>query len=145
MAQRGRQSNNEGTGTSKKNTPFKYKAKTEETTVQKTRFQATRINQSEENPKTKEKLSKKKQQYMANQRKQNAIPLGNQIKSEIAQINWREKTTTESVKKKLTLQFGFAANPSYSRRHNTSNALADTPTWYYFFRPSHVAFHDFTK
>ena len=55
------------------------------------------------------------------------------------------KNTTESVKKKLRLQFGFVANPSHSSHHNASNALADTPTWYYFSRPSRLAFHDFTK
>ena len=43
------------------------------------------------------------------------------------------------------LQFGFVANPSYSNHHNASNVLADTPTWYYFSRSSHLAFHDCTK
>ena len=43
------------------------------------------------------------------------------------------------------IQFGFVANPSHSNHHNASNVLADTPTWYYFSRPSHLAFHDFTK
>ena len=42
-------------------------------------------------------------------------------------------------------QFGFVANPSHSSRHNASTVLANTPTWYYFSRPSHLAFHDFTK
>ena len=43
------------------------------------------------------------------------------------------------------VQFGFVANPSHSSRHNSSTVLANTPTWYYFSRPSHLAFHDFTK
>ena len=43
------------------------------------------------------------------------------------------------------LQFGFVADPSHSSHHNASNVLANTPTWYYSSRPSHLAFHDFTK
>ena len=91
------------------------------------------------------KSRRKKQRYMARQQKQNAIALTKQIDSETAQINWQETNTTESVKKKLMLQFGFVANPSHSSHHNASNVLANTPTWYYFSRPSHLAFHDFTK
>ena len=82
---------------------------------------------------------------MAKCRKQNAIGLTNQIKSETAHINWQEENATESVKKKLVLQFGFIANPSHSSHHNASNALADTPTWYYFSHSSHLTLHDFTK
>ena len=33
----------------------------------------------------------------------------------------------------------------FSKRHNASITLAKMPTWYYFSRPSNMAFHDFTK
>ena len=88
---------------------------------------------------------RKKQRYMAKQQKQNATIITKQIDSEAEQIHWQETNTTESVKKKLMVQFGFVANPSHSSRHNSSTVLANTPTWYYFSRPSHLAFHDFTK
>ena len=51
----------------------------------------------------------------------------------------------EATTKKLISQFGFAAEPTLSTRHNASITLATTPTWYYFSRPSNLAFHDFTK
>ena len=82
---------------------------------------------------------------MAQQQKQNATIITKQIDSEAEQIHWQETNTTESVKKKLMVQFGFVANPSHSSRHKSSTVLANTPTWYYFSRPSHLAFHDFTK
>ena len=65
-------------------------------------------------------------------RKQNTISLTKQIKSETMQCSWQEKATMESIKKKLILQFGFAADPTLSTCHNASNILATTPTWYYF-------------
>ena len=91
------------------------------------------------------KSRQKQQQYEVKQRKQNTITLAKQIKSETAQCSWQEKTTTESIKKKLMLQFGFVADPTLSTHHNASNTLATTPTWYYFSHPSNLTFHDFTK
>ena len=64
--------------------------------------------------------------------KQNTISLAKQIELETTQCSWQEKTTMESIKKKLILQFGFVADPTLSTHHNTSNTLATTPTWYYF-------------
>ena len=115
-----------------------------EATTQKTLPLATRTLQNEKDPKTKGKPPKK-QRYMAKQQKQNTTIITEQIDSETEQIHWQETNTTESVKKKLMVQFGFVANPSHSSRHNSSTVLANTPTWYYFSRPSHLAFHDFTK
>ena len=36
-------------------------------------------------------------------------------------------------------------DPKKTLLHNASSTLATTPTWYYFARPSHLAFHDFTQ
>ena len=47
--------------------------------------------------------------------------------------------------KKIKQQFGFTADPNKTLLHNASSALAHTPTWYYFSRPSHLVFHDFTQ
>ena len=47
--------------------------------------------------------------------------------------------------KKLVAQFGFAGDPTLSIQHNASINLAKMPTWYYFSRPSNMAFHDFMK
>ena len=46
---------------------------------------------------------------------------------------------------KIKQQFGFIADPNKTLLHNASSALANTPTWYYFSRPSHLTFHDFTQ
>ena len=51
----------------------------------------------------------------------------------------------EATTKKLISQSSFVADPTLSTRHNSSITLATAPTWYYFSRPSNLAFHDLTK
>ena len=60
------------------------------------------------------------------------------------QIDRSEQAAT-TVRDKLKQQFGFVADPNKTLLHNASTTLAHTPTWYYFSRPSHLAFHDFTR
>ena len=60
------------------------------------------------------------------------------------QIDRSEQAAT-TVHDKLKQQFGFVADPNKTLLHNASTTLAHTPTWYYFSRPSHLAFHDFTR
>ena len=88
---------------------------------------------------------RKKQQFQVKKRKQTYIALTKQIESESVQLRWQEKTAKEATTKKLIAQFGFAGDPTLSTRHNASITLAKMPTWYYFSRPSNMAFHDFTK
>ena len=78
------------------------------------------------------KSCQKQQWYQVKKQKQNTIALAKQIESETVQCSWQKKNTTESIKKNLILQFGFVADPTLSTRHNASNTLATTPTWYYF-------------
>ena len=52
---------------------------------------------------------------------------------------------TTTITNKIKQQFGFVADPKKTLLHNASSTLATTPTWYYFSRPSHLAFHDFTQ
>ena len=87
----------------------------------------------------------KQQWYKVKKRKQTSIALAKQIRSESTQCSWQEKTTTEATTKKLISQFGFVTDPTLSTQHNASITLTTTPTWYYFSRPSNLAFHDFTK
>ena len=77
--------------------------------------------------------------------KQTSIAVTKQIISESTQLLWQEKTAKEATAKKLIAQFGFVSDPTLSRGHNASIALAKMPAWYYFSRPSNMAFHDFTK
>ena len=123
---------------------FKNKAKTNETNDKKTRFPAAKINPIDKTPKTKKKPPKTTPVHgKTTKTKQNFPCQTNQIGNRTNQMT--RKNTMESIKKKLTLQFGFVANCSHSSHHNASYILANTPTWYYFSRPSHLAFHDFTK
>ena len=87
----------------------------------------------------------KKQQFQVKKRKQTYIALAKQIESESVQQHWQGKTAKEATKKKLIAQFGFAGDPTLSIRHNASITLAKLQTWYYFSRPSNMAFHDFAK
>ena len=88
---------------------------------------------------------RKKQRFQVKKYKQTSVAVTKQINSESAQLFWQEKTTKEATATKLIAQFGFVGDPTISKRHNTSITLANMPTWYYFSRPSNMAFHDFTK
>ena len=57
----------------------------------------------------------------------------------------RSEQAATTVRDKLKQQFGFVADPNKTVLTNASTTLAHTPTWYYFSRPSHLAFHDFTQ
>ena len=57
----------------------------------------------------------------------------------------RSEQAVTTVHNKLKQQFGFVTDPNKTLLHNSSTTLAHTPTWYYFSRPSHLAFHDFTR
>ena len=57
----------------------------------------------------------------------------------------RSEQAATTARNKLKQQFGFIADPNKTLLHNASSTLAHTPTWYYFSRPSHLAFHDFTR
>ena len=57
----------------------------------------------------------------------------------------RSEQVTTAVTSKIRQQFGFVADPKKTLLHNASSTHANTPTWYYFSRPSHLAFHDFTQ
>ena len=57
----------------------------------------------------------------------------------------RSEQAATTVHNKLKQQFGFVADPNKTLLHNASTTLAHTPTWYYFSRPSHLVFHDFTR
>ena len=57
----------------------------------------------------------------------------------------RSVQVATTITNKIKQQFGFVADPKKTLLHNASSTLATTPTWYYFSRPSHLAFHDFTQ
>ena len=57
----------------------------------------------------------------------------------------RSDQVATPITNKIKQQFGFVADPKKSLLHNASSTLATTPTWYYFSRPSHLAFHNFTQ
>ena len=88
---------------------------------------------------------RKKQRFQAKKYKQTSIPITKQISSESTQLFWQEKTAKEATAKKLIAQFGFVGDPTISKQHNAPITLAKMPIWYYFSRPSNMAFHDFTK
>ena len=65
-------------------------------------------------------------------------------KAESTKIRQAEFQAIEAVEEKIKLTYDFATNPTKTRRHNTMICLADMPPWYYFNKPSHMAFHDLT-
>ena len=85
---------------------------------------------------------RRKQRFQAKKYKQTSVAVTKQINSESAQLFWQEQTTKEATATKRIAQFGFVGDPTISKRHNASITQAKMPTWYYFLRPSNMAFHD---
>ena len=54
-------------------------------------------------------------------------------------------TSSDHSLDQIKTKFRFVANPNKTLLHNASSTLAHTPTWYYFSRLSHSAYHDFTQ
>ena len=116
---------------------------------QRTRPKSAPVNNSgpknRRNPESPGQPAAKKQCFQVKKRKQTYIAHTKQIESKPVQLRWQEKTAKEATTKKLIAQFGFTGDPTLSTQNNVSIALAKMPTWYYFSRPSNMAFHDFTK
>ena len=139
MPKRGRSPNHE-----EKQIKSKEHSKTTKESLKKhSRQQLWRQKQTK--PRKPRTSRRRKQRFQAKKYKQTSIAVTKQTKSESAQLFWQEKTTKEATATKLIAQFGFVGDPTISKRHNASITLAKIPTWYYFSRPSNMAFHDFTK
>ena len=80
-----------------------------------------------------------KQQF-GKAKKEQAVTIATEEKA----YQLRSEQVTTTIEYKIKQQFGFIADPKKTLLHNASSALANTPTWYYFSRPSHLAFHDFS-
>ena len=145
MPKRGRSPNHEEPGALKKNksnqrnTPKQQRSRSKSIPANNSGAKNIR------NYESPEQAGEKKQRFQAKKYKQTSVAVTKQINSESAQLFWQEKTTKEATATKLIAQFGFVGDPTISKRHNASITLAKMPTWYYFSRPSNMAFHDFTK
>ena len=144
MAKRGQQPTSDGSGALKKN-------KSDQRQPANQRNNRPRSvppnNTGQTNRKNSENPGRAVENNSGTRSKKNKPPSLSQNKSNRNHRNapGREKLPWKQQQKKLLLQFGFAADPTLSTRHNASITLAITPTWYYFSRPSNLAFHDFTK
>ena len=156
MPKRGRSTNHEEPGPSKKNksnqrkAPKQQRSRSKSTPANNSGAKNKRIHKSPgqacEKPATKaQNMQAKKQRFQAKKYKQTSIAVTKQINSESTQLFWQEKTAKDATAKKLIAQFGFVGDPTISKRHNASITLAKMPTWYYFSWQSNMAFHDFTK
>ena len=67
------------------------------------------------------------------------------ITTEEKAFRHRSEQVSTAITNKIKQQFGFITDPNKTLLHNASSALVNTPTWYYFSQPSHLAFHDFTQ
>ena len=67
------------------------------------------------------------------------------IATEEKAFRHRSDQVSTAITNKIKQQFGFITDPNKTLLHNASHALANTPTWYYFSQPSHLAFHNFTQ
>ena len=144
MAPRGRQSNNKGIGALKKNKSIQKQSQIRRNNSPKNKVSGNQEQPKRRNSENQGKAVEKKTIHGQTTKTKRHPPYKtNQIGDRTIQLT-RKKHNRVS-QEKLRLQFGFVANPSHSSHHNASNAVADTPTWYYFSRPCHLALHDVTK
>jgi hypothetical protein len=85
-----------------------------------------------------------RQRFQQSLRKQEEDDLQQAILRETQLQLEQESQSLKTIRKQIILTFGFAADPSLTHRHNASIAIAMMPTWFYFARPSNMAFHDLT-
>ena len=123
--------------------PTEHSNKTKESLKKRSRQQPWR-KKTDKIQKAQDKPAKK-QRFQAKKHKETSTTIAKLITSESTHLFWQEKTAKEATAKKLIAQFGFVGDPTISKRHNASITLPKMPTWYYFSRPSKMAFHDFTK
>ena len=67
-----------------------------------------------------------------------------QARKEEVAIKNQEEQAIQAIENEIRLSFGFVADINKSDRHNAAIRLATMPTWWYFHRPVHMAFHDIT-
>jgi hypothetical protein len=62
------------------------------------------------------------------------------------QEEWKnkEQNQRQEIWRKIKSVFGYLADYNKTRGHNASLYLSSMPFWYYFNKPSHLQFHDFT-
>ena len=92
-------------------------------------------------PKSRRYQQRRHKRQFGKAKKEQALTIATEEK--VYQLRSEQVTTT--IENKLKQQFGFVADPKKTLLHSASSTLANTPTWYYFSRPSHLAFHDFTQ
>jgi len=51
----------------------------------------------------------------------------------------------DSIRTRVTIAYGFLANPSYTVNHNVSIQFDVMPIWHYFSRGINMEMHDLTK
>ena len=94
---------------------------------------------------TARKSRRYQQRYYKRQSRKIKMEQSLTIATEEKAFRHRSDQLSTAITKQNKKQFGFIADPNITLLHNCSSTLANTPTWYYFSRPSHLAFHDFTQ
>ena len=144
MAQRGRQPNTKGTGASKKNKSVQKQSQNRRNNSSKNKVSGNQDQPKQRNSKNQGKSVEKNSDTWPNN--ENKMPLALQTKSNRRLPKSIGKKNHHGVsQEKTNTPIWIRCRPITFNPHNASNALADTPTWYYFSCPSHLAFHDFTK
>ena len=145
MPKRGRSPNHEEPGASKKNKSNQQIAPTK----QRSRSKSAPANKpgakNRQNPESPGQAGEKNSDSKQKSKKKPPPPSQNKSHPNPPNYSGKKKPPKKQQRKKLIAQFGFVGDPTISKRHNASITVAKMPTWYYFSRPSNMAFHDFTK
>jgi hypothetical protein len=94
--------------------------------------------------KRKRKSRRISQRFQKRQRKKEQSEQWKLYQEEKHKIQNQERQLIRSIRHKIMVTYGFVANPNFTSQHNACLQLARMPCWYYFSRPSNLAFHDLT-
>ena len=54
------------------------------------------------------------------------------------------KQVVESLVSQVRCAYGFVPNTDLTARHNAIIYIGQLPTWFFFNKPTHMAYHDLT-
>ncbi len=92
--------------------------------------------------KTKGKSRRVKQRFVRRQRKARQAQLENQIEQEKAAFKNKRRQQEAQIRLGLQQCYGFVADPSKTKNHNTSIQFGKMPCWLYFHQPTNLACHN---
>ena len=106
-------------------------------------FREGRGNKTVKTPEKQKRFTKSQiQRFRKQQRKKDKATFIQFVVKESQKIKNQNAQILRRLIDKIKIDYGFIADYRKTPLHNASNLLADMPSWYYFARPTNIAFHN---